>query len=205
MLRGNNRRRLFSYPSDYRRFLWDLGLALRLGQCLLHALALMKNHVHLILTPIDAAALAKLIQRTAQRYAQQRNALRETTGKLFEQRYLAKPILSERQLAVTTAYVELNPVRAGIVADPQDWPWSTYALHAGAPSVIAPSLWTPSPWYLSLGHDALERANAYAAWVREYRERGEAPEAVEKIAILEALSSQPYTRRLRRPNGSAAM
>jgi putative transposase len=205
ILRGNNRRRLFSYPTDYKRFLWDLVLAMRIARVALHALVLMKNHLHLIATPPDAATLARFIQRAAQRYAQTRNRIREATGKLFEQRFLAIPISSERQLAVTTAYVELNPVRAGVVRDPAEWAWSTYGLHAGIDCAIPASLWTPSSWYLDLADDPETRSARYAAWAEECRERSEQPERVEKIRLIEALSSGAYTRRLRRPNESSAM
>src|SRR5262249_8675490 len=124
IMRGNNRRRLFSYPSDYKRFLWDLERARERAPCDIHSFNLMKNHTHFVITPPDAATLSKMIQLAAQRYAQVRNLRRETTGKLFEERFISIPIETERQLAITLAYVDTNAVRAGVVRDPLDWPWS---------------------------------------------------------------------------------
>src|SRR5581483_10875885 len=111
ILRGNNRRRLFSYPTEYSRFLWDMWRAQRRAPVAVHAIMLMKNHVHLIVTPPDADTLAGWVRGFAQRYAQLRNARRSGSGKLFEERFTRIPIRSERQLAVTMAYLDLNPVR----------------------------------------------------------------------------------------------
>jgi len=204
-LRGNNRRRLFSYASDYRRFLWDLMRAQRLWSCTVHAVALMTNHVHLIVRPPDDRALSRFVKSFAQRYAQLRNQRRQSSGRLFDERFWSRPILNERQLAITTSYVELNPVRAGMVESPSEARWTTYALHAGRPecSDIPPGLWTPSEWYLALGRDPKERAAAYSAWCAECQARGERPEEVDRIAVLEAASAE-YSQRLLRPDGSSA-
>jgi putative transposase len=206
ILRGNNRRRLFSGDADVRRMLFFIGRALEecAGKCLLHALVIMTNHLHAILYPEDAPTLSNFVKRFSQRYAQTRNQARGGSGKLFEQRYVSIPILSERQLAVTTQYIEMNPVRAGLVDHPGDYPWSTYALHAGLPSAISPSLWTPSVWYESLGCDPHSRAAEYVAFMRECTRRGELPEDVDLVARAEALS-QPTRRRFQRPDGTSAL
>jgi putative transposase len=205
--RGNNRRRLFSYPKDYLRFLALLDEARKKTGCLIHALTLMTNHIHLVVTPPDHAKLPRFVHSFAQRYAQYRNRSRDASGKLWEERYDARPILTERQLAITMAYVELNPVRAGMVEHPGEYRWSTYALHANTPSPkrgISRSLWTPSDWYLALGATTEERARAYSTWVEACQARGEEPEAVDEIALAEALSASRYTLRLERPNRSCA-
>jgi putative transposase len=147
IVRGNNRRNLFSYPSCYRTFLRLVLSACRRFDVHVHALVLMRNHVHLVVTP---------------RYALRRNRAREGTGKVFEQRYTSIPIRTERQLAATLPYVELNPLRAGIVDASEDWPWSTHRLHIdrdAAPEVVA--LWTPHPWWTGLGATNAARAAAY--------------------------------------------
>lgn len=204
-LRGNNRRRLFSYPSDYRRFLWDVMRAQRLWRCEVNAVALMTNHVHLIVRPPDDRALSRFVKSFAQRYAQLRNQRRQSSGRLFEERFWSRPILSERQLAITTSYIELNPVRAGMVDTPGEARWTTYALHAGQPerSDIPAALWTPSDWYLSLGDDSAERATAYAAWCADCQARDVRPEEVTRIAAIEAASAS-YSQRLLRPDGTSA-
>jgi putative transposase len=163
IVRGNNRRNLFSYPSCYRTFLALLCEAGRRFELPLHCTSLMRNHTHLIATPQSAEQLAWCVHRFAQRYARRRNLARESTGKLFEARYVAIPITSERQLAATMPYIELNAVRAGVVALPEDHRWSTYRLHAGLPDVASEvaALWSPHPWWSALAAAAEERGSIY--------------------------------------------
>lgn len=168
ILRGNNRRRLFCYRGCYFRFLGYLREALETTGCRLHAVALMGNHVHLVITPPDAAALSACIGRTAQRYAAHHNRARGGTGKLFEERFTAIPVRDEAQLATLLAYVDLNPVRAGLAASPDDYAWTTYRSHAGLLEEEAAlrAIWTSHDWYLGLGATAATRAARYVAWVR---------------------------------------
>jgi putative transposase len=203
MLRGNNKRRLFSYGPDYRKFLKYVDDALAGFACVMHALVLMSNHLHMLVTPASCDALAGFVQSFAQRYAQYRNLRRGGTGKLFEQRYHAIPVLNELYLAVVTAYIELNPVRGGCVDEPFAYPWSTYPLHVGVPGgVIPPRLWTPSDWYLSLGTNGQERADAYAAWTHEVDPSALPPEHVRSIVEVESHSM--VVRPDWRPNGQRA-
>ncbi|HEY4659299.1 MAG TPA: transposase [Gemmatimonadaceae bacterium] len=204
--RGNNRRRIFSSSSDFELFLWLLARASQRFDCQVHALALMTNHVHAILTPPDAAALAGCVKGFSQRYAQERNRDREASGKLFEERYLRFPVLADRQLGVTTSYIELNPVRAGVVAAPEEYRWSTHRLHAGMldASCVPAAMWTPSPWYLGLGGSPTARAERYRDWVAAHQGLEGEPERVTRIQAAEALSAPRYARRLRRPDGTCA-
>jgi putative transposase len=203
-LRGNNRRRLFSSPSDYERFLWFVKRALGRTAVRLHGLSLMPNHAHPIVTPADAAALSLFVKLTAQRYAQARNLRRDGSGKLFEERYHCVPILSDEQMAMTTAYVDLNAFRAHYVEDPAAHRWCTYRLHAGlAHSDIPADLWTPSDWYLSLGATPEIRAERYRDFAASRAARYRADEAAEKAAAAVELSSG-YTRRLERPDRTRA-
>jgi putative transposase len=197
IVRGNNRRRLFSYPSCHRTFLGLLAAATARFGVAVHALVLMTNHVHLVATVRDAAQLASWVKEFAQRYAARRNRARETTGKLFEQRYAAFPILTARQLAATMCYVELNPVRAGLVDDAIAWPWSTHALNAGAEDAIdeVKAIWTPHPWWESLGADGTARCAAYRELTRL---RHEAYLAAERPA------PRPYVLGVERPDRSRA-
>jgi putative transposase len=158
----------------------------------------MANHVHDLTTPPSVEMASKCVARFAQRYAQLRNAQRGGSGKLFEQRFYSKPVADDGYLLRATIYIDANPVRAGLVTDPLDYPWSTYALHAGVArrSGIPVSLWTPSPWYLSLGATRSKRAERY----RELFDAHVATIDFPELAYLD----EPYTRRLLRPNGSRA-
>ena len=165
VLRGNNRRKLFSYPRDYNQLLYLVGRQLDEGGASLNGFCLMTNHVHLLVTPEKKHSLGKFIKGFAQRYAQIRNRRSKASGKLFEERYYSKPVASEAHLALTTAYIDLNPVRAGIRDAAEDYRWSTFCIHAGVePASTFLPLWSPSAWYASLAEDHPRRAAAYREW-----------------------------------------
>lgn len=201
--RGNNRRVLFSYPRCRYRYLGYLADAAKRFGILVHAFVLMTNHVHLVVFVPSALALARFAHSVHGRYSLWRNRERGGSGKLFEARYDAIPIESERQLAATTAYLELNAVAAGIVADPADWIWSSYALHAGLPprAELLESIWTPTDWWLGLSSDPDLRSARYRELVRA--RAGRLDDVVLPESVEERLH-QPYSQRLLRPDGSRA-
>jgi putative transposase len=206
ILRGNNRRRLFSYPQDYHQFARYLGDAMVKHAVVMHALVCMTNHVHLLMTPETLDGIPKMVHMASMRYAQYRNRRHYDTGKLYEGRFVSFPVLGEAQLARVTAYIELNPVRAGMRHDPGAYPYSTFGLHTATagPQSFAAHLWTPSDWFLSLGHFADERAPIYRQWVDDVNELGLEPERGALIRELEAISNVGTDRRIRRPNGLRA-
>jgi REP element-mobilizing transposase RayT len=205
-IRGNNRRRIFSYQSDYQRMLWDIGRALAAFEVTLTALVLMTNHAHLVLVPRFKQALSNFMKSFQQHYAHYRNRSRGGSGKLFEERYYCKPILTEPQLAMTLAYVDLNPVRAGLKDQPGDYLWSTYRLHAGLASTskIDPAIWTPCGWYTEQAPHPADRAELYRQWVADCQRNDAKPDHAEELVEIEALSAKPYTLRLERPDRSRA-
>lgn len=204
VLRGNNRRRLFSYDGCYLRFLRLLGDASRQHRTPVHAIALMPNHVHLVVTPDDATTLAAFVKHFAQRYAEARNRARGATGKVFEQRFSAFAIAETTRLALTVAYVDLNPVRAGLVEDAAHYRWSTYALHAGggATSCAIAAIWTPHDWYVDLAGDAEGRGLRYRSWVAS--RLAEDVESVAGDVDDRDEEETPHRRRFERPDGSTA-
>lgn len=202
--RGNNRRRLFSSFADYQFFIACVARAKRLSGCLIHAIALMVNHVHALVTPPTPDALPRFVRSFSQRYAQVRNKKRGATGKLFEQRYISVLIDDEVGMARATAYVDLNAFRASLVADPLGHPWSTFALHANRPELsrIPRAIWTPSGWYLGLGSTPNARAAAYCELAIELATAARATAIADRIdRIGQAAASR---RRLERPDGSSA-
>ncbi len=205
VLRGNNRRRLFSYPNEYRYFLFLLGRALARSRCTLQALVLMRNHIHMILTPSDDKSLARCVGYLAQRYAQVRNRRRKSSGGLFEGRFFSRPIPNDRQLAITTAYIDLNPLRAGIAPADRPYRWSTEALHLGRPelSEIPSGLWTPSDWYLALAPDRATRGPQYAEWFEECQLSKEEPEWIDLVALKREMQDDQL--RFERPDRSCAL
>lgn len=127
ILRGNNRRRLFSYSSDYNYFLRLMGDGVR-------------------------------------RFS------RGGSGKLFEQRFISKSMKTDSQVLTVLAYIDLNPLRAGLAAQPHAYRWSSYSLHTHYPNIPSRyAWWTPSDAYLSLGQTAEERTKQYSKWVEDCR------------------------------------
>ena len=135
----------------------------------------MSNHVHLIVTPPTQVELSDFVRGFAQPYAQFRNRRRCSSGKLFEERFKCFPIESEERMAVTTAYVALNPVRGGLCKTAADYRWSTLRKHAGiAPQeTLIDKVWSPSAWFLSLGKKRATRSAAFLELFEYYRARDE--------------------------------
>ncbi len=204
MLRGNNRRRLFSYASDYRCFLRLVDSAMERFPVELHNLVLMTNHMHLIATPANEPVLSLWVAAFSHPWACQRNRQRNGSGKVFEQRFLSFVIDSDAYLAACTKYVELNPARAGLKRSLEEYPWSTYRLHAGlARSEVPSRSWTPSAWYAGLGRDDAERRRVFRQELGEYDGSG-LPEKHERHILSIETLSDPYRQRLERPNRQRA-
>jgi putative transposase len=207
--RGNNRRRIFSRRDDYQRYLWQMSVALREFPILVHALCLMSNHLHLLVTPATEDSLWKFMKRINQRYAQIRNHRKNGSGKLFEQGFESEPVKTELYLATATMYIDANPDRAGLRSGAHDYSWSIAPHRLGSPerSGVHPALWTPSVWYLGLGETPTARIEAYRAAFARYLREPVLPEHVAKRRVLERveqISVDKYEQRLRRPDGSSA-
>lgn len=208
VLRGNNRRRLCSRVSDYLRLIDCVARAVeKHPDCKVHGLVVLPNHLHSLITPPSAAELSSLIKSAAQPYAQYRNRKHNGSGKLFEERYFAKPMESDAHYAATHAYLDLNPKRAGIRAELGDYRWSTYHLMAtdGRDDWAIPfeDLWTPSPWYLNLSADPGQRRARYTAFVRDCLRLDARPEHASEIDALER-NGETAEPRIRRPDNTSA-
>lgn len=162
--RGNNRLPCFLDEGDRHRYLRFLAEALLETGCALHAYALMGNHVHLLMTPPAAGAIARLMQKLGRSYVGQFNARHQRTGTLWEGRYKACLVDSERYALCCQRYIDLNPVRAHMVDDPTRFPWSSCEAHCGR---RADPLLTPHPAYAALGATDATRAVAYRQLLRD--------------------------------------
>jgi putative transposase len=161
--RGNNRQPIFFSGDDYRRYRDWLAEAARDNGCAVHAYVLMTNHVHILATPKTADSLPRLMQSLGRRYVRHINTAYERTGTLWEGRYRAAPIDSEPYFLACSRYIELNPQRAGMVAHPRDYRWSSYAFHAHGE---ADALVSDHALYRALARTAVERQKAYRALFR---------------------------------------
>ena len=161
--RGNNRQPIFTSTSD-REFLLGL-LEENAKRCdvAVHAYVLMGNHFHLLVTPHSADGLPQMMQAVGRRYVRLFNDSHARTGTLWEGRYKSTLIQTDRYLLACMAYVDLNPVRAGLVAQAADYPWSSYGHYAG---LRVDKVITPHPLYWELGNTPFAREGAYADLVR---------------------------------------
>ena len=146
------------------RYLQDLREAgLKFG-CRIHAYALMTNHVHLLVTPPAAGAVSRMMQTVGRRYVRYINDAIGRTGTLWEGRYKSSLVDSERYVLACYRYIELNPVRAGMVAEPTDYPWSSYGCNARGQD---DPLLTPHPVYLQIAGEIEERRALYRELVSQ--------------------------------------
>jgi len=137
--RGNDRRPCFFVEIDYIRYLQDLREIARRESCAVHAYVLMTNHVHLLMTPGAAGRIGRTMQALGRRYVRYVNDRHGRTGTLWEGRYKACPVGDGRYLLQCHRYIELNPLRAKMVADPADYAWSSFAVTPSA----RPIPWSP--------------------------------------------------------------
>jgi putative transposase len=158
--RGNNRNPCFFRESDYRFYLATLAEQSACFDCDVHAYCLMTNHIHLLITPAAAAGPSLLMKRLSQRYVQYVNSSYGRTGTLWEGRFKSCLAQDDRYALCCYRYIELNPVRAGIVESPDRYLWSSYSSNAwGAPNGIL----SPHPHYKALGKNQTERCRNYRA------------------------------------------
>jgi len=156
--RGNNRSACFFAEEDYRLYLQFLQeLARRFG-CAVHAYVLMTNHVHLLLTPLRENSAALLMKHLGQRYVQHVNRTYRRSGTLWEGRFRSCLTQSENYVLACYRYIELNPVRAGIVSQPDEYRWTSYPANALG---RADPLITPHDEYVRLGRQDEARREAY--------------------------------------------
>lgn len=156
--RGNNRSACFFAPEDFGFYINTLHDALSQFAVSLHAYVLMTNHVHLLMTPADTQGISKVMQAVGRTYVKTINQRYRRTGTLWEGRHKASAIGSERYLLACQRYIELNPVRAGMVEHPGDYRWSSYHAHAGVKKIKCIQ---PHPAYLRLGESDSERQRNY--------------------------------------------
>jgi putative transposase len=161
--RGVDRQAVFFRRDDYARYRdWLMAAAGEYG-CAVHAYVLMTNHVHLLLTPSHAESLPRTMQSLGRRYVRHINWSHKRTGTMWEGRYRAAPIDSEAYFLACCRYIELNPVRARMVAHPRDYDWSSYRAHADG---LKDPLVSDHPLYRRLGRTAGERQREYRGLFR---------------------------------------
>ena len=161
--RGNNRQPIFARTVDYQRLLDLLDDNARQFEVAIHAYVLMSNHFHLLVTPQTSDGLPQMMQAVGRRYVRYFNDSQQRSGTLWEGRYRSTLIQTDRYLLACMAYIDLNPVRAGLVAQAADYPWSSHGHYIGR---RADKLVTPHPLVWELGNTPFAREAAYAELVQ---------------------------------------
>ena len=128
--RGNEKKDVFKSRRDREKFLEYLASATQRYEAVIHAYCLMSNHYHLLLeTP--AGNLSQIMQHINSAYTTYFNIKRKRAGHLFQGRYKAILVEADEYATELSRYIHLNPVRAGMVTKPEDFPWSSYRGYIG--------------------------------------------------------------------------
>ncbi len=161
--RGHNRQIVFPSEEDYSYYLDNvMEWKLKLG-CKVYSFCLMTNHIHLIVDPGDNIdTLAFLMKRLAGRQTRHVNKYAKRSGSLWEGRYKSSPIQASEYLLACCRYVDLNPVRAGLVEKPDQYLWSSCRSKTGVDELGWLDL---DPFYLSLGRTKEQRCQRYSEWI----------------------------------------
>ena len=158
--RGNNRDACFYEEQDYKVYLDKLKEYSRKLEVMVHSFVLMTNHVHLLMTPKEGDGVSRLMQSLGRYYVRYFNKKYERTGTLWEGRYKSTIIDSEQYLLTVSRYIELNPVRAEMVTQPAEYPWSSFRKNAlGVPIELV----SPHEVYLRLAKTDKTRQKRYMA------------------------------------------
>jgi putative transposase len=158
--RGNNRQVCFISNTDCAAYAHWLYEAATKFQVQIHAWVFMTNHVHLLATPSEQGALSKMMQTLGRLYVRYFNQTHHRTGTLWEGRFRSCLVEEDRYFLQCQRYIEANPLRANMVTDPGEYPWSSYRANALG---VESKLRTAHPVYLLLGTTPEERQSKYRA------------------------------------------
>jgi putative transposase len=160
--RGNNRAVTFFADDDFRYFLECLRQAKVKCHCRIFAYVLMTNHFHLLVEPAGVGDLGRFMQSVGRRYVRYVNETYRRTGTLWEGRFKSAAVSRDEYLIACSRYIELNPVRAGIVTHPKDYRWSSYQRRALG---VSDRLLDEDPWYSGLGTTDRDKQERYRQWI----------------------------------------
>jgi len=152
----------------------------------------MTNHVHILVTPGEPGCVGAMMQDVGRRYVRVINTIHGRTGSLWEGRFRSSLIDSERYLLTCHRYIELNPVRAGIVGHPAAYPWSSHGYYSNA---RADGLITEHAEYQRLGTTADERRGAFRALCSEPLAQRLVDQIREAINTESAVGSETFIER----------
>lgn len=191
--RGNDRQVIVRDDQDRQRLLDLWTEHAKTFKVTLHAWVIMDNHFHLLATPETKEGLPQMMQAVGRAYVRYFNVRHKRTGTLWEGRYRSNLIESERYLLACMVYIDLNPVRAGMIARPEDYRWSSYRHSIGQ---VGDKLVTPHALYWALGNTPFAREAAYAALVQTGLSEQQRMELTKTALSGWALGSDAFVREL---------
>ena len=162
--RGNNRNVIFTCDRDRAAYAHWLREGADKARVKVHGWVLMTNHVHLLLTPSTDHGVSRLMHLLGLQYARFFNREYHRSGTLFEGRFRASLVQDDLYFLTCLRYIELNPVRAGMVSDPSGFRWSSYGCHVDG---LSAAMWSPHATYLALGDSPLARQSCYRTLIRQ--------------------------------------
>ena len=193
--RGRLRRACFVDDEDcaiYRG--WLVEFAARFA-CCVHAYALMRNHVHLLLTPSRTSGVAGLMRALDEHYARYVCTAHHCDGALWEDHYEAVPVHVGRYLLACMRYIELNPVRARVVLRPEQYRWSSFRANALGHD---DALLTPHAHYCALGRSVVSRQAAYRELFRHFATTAPSRRTSTRATTRDGAASRPRLKRQNR-------
>tara|TARA_B100001059_G_C17808389_1_gene570636 strand:+ start:22 stop:714 length:693 start_codon:yes stop_codon:yes gene_type:complete len=156
--RGNNRQVCFASDDDFAAYAHWLKEYSEAFGVHIHAWVMMTNHVHLLCTASDNSGISLMMQSLGRRYVRYFNRAYQRSGTLWEGRFKSCLVQEKQYVMAVYRYIEMNPVRAGMVDSPVEYPWSSYAINAqGKQSALCQA----HACYLALADTAAKRQQAY--------------------------------------------
>jgi putative transposase len=200
VLRGNNRDRIFNKDADYFFFLDVIREAKEKHPCLLYAYCLMINHIHLLLAPLEEGNITLLMKLVGAKYVRYMNKAYRRTGTLWEGRYKCSLVQDDTYLAVCLRYIEMNPVRAGVVMSPEEYQWSSYRFRAYGEDY---AILDRDPWYEGLGLREEDRQQEYRSFF-EKPEDDAMPKLIRKMTLKGGIvGDDRFKEKIRQLTGKA--
>ena len=193
--RGNNRQPLFTRDEDFAAYAHWLEEGAAKYTVSIHGWVFMTNHVHLLLTPAQDDALSNLFQYLGRLYVRFFNFRHARSGTLFEGRFKSCLVQEDRYFLSCLRYIELNPVRAGMVTRPGDYRWSSFCAHALGVNV---SMWRAHPTYLGLGQTTRQRQERYRKLIANALDQAVMTKIRRCANSGQALGSEKFRERMAR-------
>ena len=201
ILQGRERQEVFFQEQDYQYFHDCLEEAAYNYGLKVHAYVLMPNHVHVLTTPGETDSISRTVQSVGRNYVQYFNECYNGSGTLWEGRYRATVLDEKEYLLTCSRYIELNPVRAGLVKHPRDYRWSSYAHNAMG---TRDEMISPHREYRKLGSSDKERVSAYRALFKK-KISAETVELITESTIKGwALGDARFARKIEKISGRRA-